>query len=73
MPYDQSQFHHAVPVYEDFEGWQEDISGARTFEDLPDAAQRYVLALEAMSGTRISAIGVGPGREATISRFDLLD
>ena len=73
MPYDQSQFHHAVPVYEEFEGWQEDISGARTFEDLPDAAQRYVLALEAMSGTRISAIGVGPGREATISRFDLLD
>ncbi len=73
MPYDQSQFHHAVPVYEEFEGWQEDISGARRFEDLPAAAQRYVLALEEMSGTRISAIGVGPGREATISRFDLLD
>ncbi len=73
MPYDQSQFHHAVPVYEEFEGWQEDISGARRFEDLPDAAQRYVLALEELSGTRISAIGVGPGREATISRFDLLD
>ncbi|WP_372593986.1 adenylosuccinate synthase [Actinotalea sp.] len=73
MPYDQSQFHHAVPVYEEFEGWQEDISGARRFEDLPPAAQRYVLALEEISGTRISAIGVGPGREATISRFDLLD
>ncbi len=39
----------------------------RTFEDLPVNAQRYVLALEEMSGTRISAIGVGPGREATIS------
>ena len=72
MPYDQSQVHHALPVYEEFEGWQEDISGARRFEDLPAAAQRYVLALEEMSGTRISAIGVGPGREATISRFDLL-
>ncbi len=73
MPYDQSQFHHAAPVYEEFEGWQEDISSARRFEDLPPAAQTYVLALEEMSGTRISAIGVGPGREATISRFDLLD
>ncbi|GGC03478.1 adenylosuccinate synthase [Cellulomonas carbonis] len=72
MPYDQSAFHHAVPVYTELEGWSEDISGARTFEDLPPAAQRYVLTLEEMSGTRISAIGVGPGREATIVRHDLL-
>lgn len=72
MPVDQSDFHHAVPVYEELEGWSEDISGARSFEDLPPAAQRYVLTLEEMSGTRISAIGVGPGREATIVRHDLL-
>ncbi len=72
MPYDQSDFHHATPVYEYFDGWTEDISGARTFTDLPDAAQRYVLALEAMSGARISSIGVGPGREATIIRHELL-
>ncbi|MDT0165861.1 adenylosuccinate synthase [Actinotalea sp. AC32] len=72
MPYDQSAFHHAVPVYTELEGWSEDISGARAFEDLPPAAQRYVLTLEEMSGTRISAIGVGPGREATIVRHDLL-
>ena len=73
MPVDQSAFHHAVPVYEEFDGWTEDISAARRFEDLPPAAQRYVLALEEMSGTRISAIGVGPDREATIVRHDLLD
>ncbi|HLS14984.1 MAG TPA: adenylosuccinate synthase [Beutenbergiaceae bacterium] len=73
MPVDQTAFHHAVPVYEEFEGWSEDISAARRFEDLPPAAQRYVLALEEMSGTRISAIGVGPDREATIVRHDLLD
>ncbi len=72
MPMDQSSVHHAVPVYEELEGWSEDISGAREFDELPPAAQRYVLALEEMSGTRISAIGVGPGREATISRHDLL-
>jgi adenylosuccinate synthase len=73
MPADQSSFHHAVPVYEELEGWAEDISGARTFEELPDAAQRYVLAVEEMSGTRISSIGVGPDRDATIVRHDLLD
>ena len=73
MPADQSSFHHAVPVYEELEGWAEDISGARTFEELPQAAQRYVLAVEEMSGTRISSIGVGPDRDATIVRHDLLD
>ncbi|MBX9244793.1 adenylosuccinate synthase [Actinotalea ferrariae] len=72
MPVDQSDFHHAVPVYEELDGWWEDISECRTFEDLPVNAQRYVLALEEMSGTRISGIGVGPGREATIVRHDLL-
>lgn len=73
MPTDQSAFHHATPIYEEFDGWTEDITGARTFEELPVNAQRYVLALEEMSGTRISSIGVGAGREATIQRHDLID
>jgi len=73
MPATQTAFHHARPVYEEFEGWAEDISEARTFEDLPPAAQRYVLAIEEISGCRVSAVGVGPDREATIVRHDLLD
>jgi adenylosuccinate synthase len=73
MPYDQSDFHHARPVYEYLDGWTEDISQARTFEDLPAAAQRYLLRLEEVSGVRVSSIGVGPGREATIVRHQLLD
>ena len=72
MPMTQSDFHHARPIYEDFPGWWEDISAARTFEDLPVNAQRYVLAIEQMVGQRVSAIGVGPGRDAIISRHDLL-
>ncbi len=72
LPVDQAAFAVAVPVYEEFEGWTEDITGARRFEDLPAAAQRYVLAIEQESGCRISAIGVGPGREALIVRHDLL-
>ncbi len=73
VPVSQSDFHHAKPILENFPGWSEDITGARTFEDLPRAAQDYVLAIEKMSGARISAIGVGPGREAIISRHDLID
>ncbi|ACQ81877.1 adenylosuccinate synthetase [Beutenbergia cavernae DSM 12333] len=72
MPPDQSAFHHATPIYEYLDGWWEDITHARTFDDLPVNAQRYVEHLESVSGTRISAIGVGPDREATIPRYDLL-
>jgi adenylosuccinate synthase len=59
-------------VYEHFDGWDDDISRARTFEDLPKTAQAYVLALEELSGARISAVGVGPERSDTIVRHDLL-
>ncbi|WP_291048396.1 adenylosuccinate synthase [Herbiconiux sp.] len=72
VPVSQTDFHHAVPIYEEFEGWSEDITGVRAFDELPLAAQRYVLALEEMSGSRISAIGVGPGRDAIVTRHDLL-
>jgi adenylosuccinate synthase len=72
VPVSQSDFHHATPIYEEFPGWTEDITGARTFEDLPQNAQDYVHALEVMSGARISAIGVGPGRDAIVVRHDLL-
>jgi adenylosuccinate synthase len=48
VPVSQSDFHHAVPIYEEFPGWQEDITGVRRFEDLPKNAQDYVLALESM-------------------------
>ncbi len=72
MPMTQSEFHHAKPVYEMLPGWWEDITGARTFEDLPVNARDYVLAIERMVGQRVSAIGVGPGRDAIISRHDLL-
>ncbi|GAB2738050.1 adenylosuccinate synthase [Kitasatospora kifunensis] len=66
LPYNQSDFHHAKPIYETLPGWSEDISKAQTFADLPKNAQAYVKALEEMSGAPISAIGVGPGRTETI-------
>lgn len=73
MPMTQTEFHHAVPIYETLPGWSEDISQAQALDDLPSHARDYILALEDMSGTRISAIGVGPGRENTIEVRDLID
>lgn len=73
MPMTQTGFHHAKPIFEHFDGWQSDITGARTFEDLPPNAQAYVEALERLSGCRISVIGVGPDREQSIVRHDLID
>jgi adenylosuccinate synthase len=53
-------------------GWTEDISGAQTLEDLPVNARNYLKFLEDISGTQISAIGVGQDRNATISLRDLI-
>ena len=72
MPMSQSDIHHAKPIYEEMPGWWEDISGARTFEELPINAQNYVLRLEELSKAYISCIGVGPGRDETIVRRDIL-
>jgi len=72
MPVNQSDFHHAVPIYEYLDGWWEDISHARTVEELPANARAYVQRVEELSGARISAIGVGPARDETIVVHDLV-
>jgi adenylosuccinate synthase len=72
IPMTQTDFHHAKPVYEYLPGWSEDISGAREPSDLPPNARAYVQFLEDVSGTRISAIGVGQDRDATIAIHDLV-
>jgi len=66
MPMTQTDFHHATPVYEELPGWREDISHVREFDDLPKNAQRYVEALQEMSGAPFSVIGVGPARDQTL-------
>src|SRR5947209_9667590 len=69
MPMTQTAFHHATPIYEELDGWWEDVSKARTFADLPPAAQRYVLRIEELCGARVSLVGVGPGREENVVRY----
>ena len=72
MPMTQSDIARAVPVYEELPGWWEDISAARQFDDLPAKARDYVLRLEELAGAPVSCIGVGPGRDQTIVRRDVL-
>jgi adenylosuccinate synthase len=72
IPMTQTEFHHAKPIYEELPGWQEDISNAKSFDDLPPNARAYVQALEEMTGAPISAIGVGPGRDQTLTLRPLL-
>jgi adenylosuccinate synthase len=73
MPATQTGFHHAAPVYEYLEGWPEDVTGARSFGDLPPAAQAYVRRIEELAGARVSVVGVGPGRDENVVLHDLLD
>ncbi|HET8599251.1 MAG TPA: adenylosuccinate synthase [Segeticoccus sp.] len=73
MPMTQTGFHHAKPIYEELPGWWEDISHCRAFEELPANCRAYVERVEELIGSRISVIGVGPGRDEVVVRHDLLD
>ena len=72
LPASQSQFARAVPIYETFPGWEEDMAKARSLDDLPHTARAYVAALEDMIHAPISAVGVGPGRDEIVTVRDLL-
>ncbi len=67
MPMTQTDVHHAVPVYEELPGWWEDLSQCRTLDALPPNARAYVARLEELCRAQISVIGVGPGRNQTIT------
>jgi len=62
-PYHQTTLHQVSPVFEDLPGWQTDLSGATSLQDLPPAARDYVDFLADQIGVPIKLVGVGPGRE----------
>ena len=68
FPRQQRVLYNCRPIYEDVEGWGDDISGARNFEDLPKAARRYVEYVEDVAGVPVTIVSVGPGRSATLRR-----
>ncbi|HTY20546.1 MAG TPA: adenylosuccinate synthase [Geobacteraceae bacterium] len=66
LPAKLEVFDHCRPVYEEMPGWKSDISGARSFSDLPDMAQKYVRRLEKLIGCPIVLVSVGARRDQTI-------
>ncbi len=56
------------PVYEGFEGFNEDISKCRTFDELPQACKKYIERLEEICDCKISMVGVGPDRTQILER-----
>ncbi|MFM7070069.1 MAG: adenylosuccinate synthase, partial [Actinomycetes bacterium] len=63
LPYHQSDLHAAVPIYEELDGWGQDLTACTERHQLPDAAVRYLEFLEAQVGVPITFVGTGPGRE----------
>jgi adenylosuccinate synthase len=66
-PYHQSVLHAVTPVYEELEGWREDLTACTSFDDLPRAAKDYVAFLAERTGVPIHVVGVGPGREQFVA------
>ena len=59
---------YAKPIYETMRGFSQDITGVRTFDELPDEAKAYIKRIEEFVGVRVGIVSVGPDREQTIIR-----
>jgi adenylosuccinate synthase len=66
FPPNQTIFNKCRPVFEELDGWDEDLSGARTLDDLPKQARAYLEAIETLTGVRVSWASVGPSREQIV-------
>jgi adenylosuccinate synthase len=66
MPASLKVYAEVEPVYETFEGWNTDITGARSYDELPANARKYVERMAEVTGIKLGIISVGPGREQTI-------
>jgi adenylosuccinate synthase len=66
FPYQGAVLAHCQPIYEEMDGWTEEISGVQTYGELPPQAQAYAARLEELAGVPVDIISVGPEREQTI-------
>ena len=69
VPEHRALFDAAEPKYIEVPGWTEDITGCKSFDELPKNAQDYIKLIEELSGVKVSFVAVGPDREQTINRF----
>ncbi|MFW5699169.1 MAG: adenylosuccinate synthase, partial [Planctomycetota bacterium] len=68
IPADATDLEAVRPVYQTLPGWQEDITGCRSYDELPAAARSYIDFIERHTGVHVGCIGVGPGRDEVILR-----
>lgn len=68
FPRQQRVLYRCAPVYTEMAGWEEDLSEARAFGDLPEAARRYIEFIEDRTGAPVGWISVGPEREQVVRR-----
>jgi adenylosuccinate synthase len=66
FPADLKVLAKCKPVYEEHPGWNEDISKLKTFEELPENAQKYLKRIEELTRTTVDIVSVGPGRDETM-------
>ncbi len=66
FPCDASTLRKAKPIYETIQGWQQDVTGARTMDDLPVAAHAYLARISELVGVPVRVVSVGPDRAQTI-------
>ena len=71
MPATIPQFQRCKPVYIELPGWKEDISGIKSFDELPQAAKIYVRKIEELTRTEVAVLSVGPDRLQTVTLKDI--
>ncbi|MGL1864056.1 MAG: adenylosuccinate synthase [Pseudodesulfovibrio sp.] len=64
-PQEQNGMAHVTPVYESMPGWDEDITGVRSWDDLPENAVKYLRRIEEITGVKVGIVSVGPDRAQT--------
>ncbi len=68
FPASLTELAQCEPVYEEIAGWDEDITGAKTYDELPEAVRAYIARIEELVGCRVCMVGVGPNRTQNIER-----
>lgn len=71
FPADLDLVAECKPVYKELKGWQCDISGCRSYDDLPEEAKNYIKEIETLTGVPVKSISVGPDRDQTMIRQEI--
>lgn len=71
MPSTIPQFQRCKPIYVELPGWKEDITGVKSFDELPEAAKNYIRKIEELTGIKVAVMSVGPDRLQTVTLHDI--